>query len=295
MASTYSGQSIASTMQSNAQACRQLSSKVSELTAQSTNSLEASQAGQNCNSLASAMPQNMGFGQGDSSDPQSQQQLSDLAAQCAANPALAGCQQAAAGQAAIPPPADGELASFRSSDASDPGKFALPEQSGLDQPEFTGVTNGPSTNVPTVNTIANNSGGGIPGAGGSSGQAQLGTSPSAASAASARGTTSSTDIDQGFRSGGYAAAAAGLIDPPAGNGSYGGRRIGSSAANGRDPSGLNGLDLKKYLPGGSLAAPQAGGLRTQSREIQGPYVNIWDKISERYQEKCRLGELYDCK
>jgi hypothetical protein len=271
-------------MQANAQTCRGLSSKASELTAQSRNNLDAARAGQNCNQMTSAMPQNLGgvFGDSGGSDtPQADP------AQCAQNPAMAGCQQAQA-EAAIPVPADGE-AQFQNSTGSDPA-FAMPEQTGLDQPAFSGggIT---AAEPPKVNTIANNSGGGIPGSGGGSGgQAQLGGAPAARPGGGA-GTTSSTDIDEGFRSGGYAAAAAGLIDLPSENGGGGYGRGGSG---GRAPAGLKGLDLKQYLPGGRLAAPQAGGLRTRSSEIHGPYTDIWDVVSRRYQEKCRLGELFDC-
>jgi hypothetical protein len=289
MASTYAGQSIASTMRANARTCSGLSSKASELSAQSQNNLDAARAGQNCNQMSSALPQNLGGAFGDSGGSDTPQAVDP--ATCAQNPALAGCQAAAQAANAIAPPADGELAQFQSSTASDP-TFAMPEQTGLDQPAFSGEGI-VAAEAPKVNTIANNSGGGIPGAGGDSGGggAQLGGG-AARPSGGAGTTTSSTDIDQGFRSGGYAAAAAGLIDMPS---ESGGRAYGGGAGGGRAPAGLQGLDLKQYLPGGRLAGPQAGGLRTRSLEINGPYTNIWESVSRRYQEKCRLGELYDCR
>lgn len=168
--------------------------------------------------------------------------------------------------------------------------FALPEQSGLGQPGFGGLAGKPGE-APKVNTIANNSGGGIPGQGGG-GQASLGGAPGKLGAGAAGGAGYTTDIDQGFRSGGYAAGGDGGSNDNGGGSGFGGGR-GLASVGGRMPAS-QGLDLKKYLPGGALAGARAGGMRAQSSEIHGRFVDIWSRISERFLEKCKLGELTGC-
>lgn len=136
-------------------------------------------------------------------------------------------------------------------------------------------------------TVANNSGGQIPGGGGNGPGAKLG----------GKGTGSpgspgyTTDVLQGFQNGGGGAGGGSTnTNGHAGGGfsGYGGQR---------DPaSERGGLDLKKYLPGGRLdPGSKLGGFKPFSLEINGRHVNMWNKISERFQEKCRLGELIDCR
>ncbi len=139
-------------------------------------------------------------------------------------------------------------------------------------------------------TVANNTGGQIPGGGGAGGGAKLG---------GGRGTGSpgapgyTTDVLQGFQGGGGGGGTGGGstdTNGEAGGGfsGYGGQR--EPANEGR------GLDLRKYLPGGKLdPGSKMGGYKPFSLEINGRGANLWNKISDRFQEKCRLGELIDCR
>ena len=136
-------------------------------------------------------------------------------------------------------------------------------------------------------TIANNSGGGIPGGGGG-GEAKL-DGRGGRSGASPGSPGYSTDIDQGSRSGGYS-------NPVGGQGKDGDSGDSDpSFGSGRGPSSVKGLDLSKYLPGGS-ADPnrRLGGINSLNKEIYGPHVNIWERVSTRLQTKCRLRELLGC-
>ncbi|MGE3682121.1 MAG: hypothetical protein AB7G93_10375 [Bdellovibrionales bacterium] len=148
-------------------------------------------------------------------------------------------------------------------------------------------------------TVANNSGGGIPGEGGNSSPAQLG--------GGSRGSPGSpgydTDVDEGFRSGGGGGGAlagagtgAGMSGDLGSEGYFGG--YGGSGEGDRSPSSIRpGMDLSQYLPGGSRDPGQhLGGhrMRPASAEINGKFVDIWSRITVRMQEKCRLGELLGC-
>ena len=141
-------------------------------------------------------------------------------------------------------------------------------------------------------TVANNSGGQIPGSGGDSGGAKLGGGRGGGSPG-APGYT--TDVLQGFQNGGGGGAAApgGGSTDTNGNSGEGFSGYGSN----RGPTNVgDGLDLKKYLPGGKLdPGSKFGGFKPFSIEINGRHVNLWNKISDRFQEKCRLGELIDCR
>lgn len=139
---------------------------------------------------------------------------------------------------------------------------------------------------PQVKTIANNSGGSIPGQGGSPNGAKLdsnakkGYVPQTAS--------NVTDIEQGMRSGGYSQPVG-----PAGNDSGGGDYGGL----GRGLASEGGIDLRQYLPGGRRdpnARIGIGGVRPPGTQIHGKYVDLWNRITDRMQEKCRIGELFGC-
>lgn len=141
--------------------------------------------------------------------------------------------------------------------------------------------------------IANNTGGQIPGGSSGSGNgAKLGNK--GGGVPGGKGYT--TDILNGFQNGGGGgdgggAAAGGNANELRDNsGKWGGY-------NGRTPAAKKaGLDLRRYLPGGTKdPGVRYGGLNTMSGEINGPHVNLWLKVSDRIQERCRLGRLYDCR
>ena len=56
------------------------------------------------------------------------------------------------------------------------------------------------------------------------------------------------------------------------------------------------LDLKQFLPGGTKAPKRglASILSPQQREIAPRHTEIWKRISDRYQEYCRMGVLEGC-
>ncbi len=144
----------------------------------------------------------------------------------------------------------------------------------------TGVKNG---------TIANNSGGGIPGG--------EGGAPAKLDGKNARGPSGApgytTDVLQGFSgAGGYSAAA---IDTSTdgGAGGFGGYGQGTNRPPATD---ANGIDLRRFLPGADKDPNRrgVGGIDIYSGQINGQSVNIWNRITERIQEKCRLGELLGC-
>ncbi len=137
--------------------------------------------------------------------------------------------------------------------------------------------------------VPNNTGGSIPGSDGGAG-ARLG--PQNLGGAPQRG-GSTTDIMQGFQGGGgYSSSGGG------GSGfDSDGRRFqgGANRAQARAPAG-DGIDLRNYLPGGSMdPGRRAGGFRpTGLMDINGAHVNIWIKVGDRLRERCRLGRMFDC-
>jgi hypothetical protein len=93
-------------------------------------------------------------------------------------------------------------------------------------------------------------------------------------------------LDQGFRSGGgYTYGGSEQLEQEAPT-----HAVSRSVASEASPYFL-GMDLRKYLRrffiGGNTE-------RVRSDGIYGPSVDIFAKISARYREKCRLGNLLDC-
>jgi len=159
----------------------------------------------------------------------------------------------------------------------------------------------PSQSAGMIQRPANNSGGGIPGGdsgGGGAGSAKL--DPAATKRSSPGSPGFPTDIDQGLRGGGgYANSSGGT---PSGStlasagGSQQTAQNGGSQAAAREPaSSMKGLDLKSYLPGGANDPRRGKMMSPTQSEIHGPGVDIWNRISIRMQERCRLGLLYDCR
>lgn len=149
---------------------------------------------------------------------------------------------------------------------------------------------GRANNAAQVRAIANNSGGSIPGSENSGArfqpQGRSGGVPTS---------QQSTDVLQGFQNGGGGGSGYG-----AGGGSgftnESGRFKGYGGGNNRAPANAR-MDLRNYLPGGRFdPGMRAGGFRpTAFADINAQHVNIWSKVGDRLREKCRLGELYDCR
>jgi hypothetical protein len=301
MAQRYSGQpSVAQAMNSRAESCRSLSSLVSQLTQQSSSNLNAAAGGLNCQQLTQAMPQSTG------DQAQAQPQTANDPYGCLANPNSQACLQCAQhpGSPAClaltnaNTVATGE-ADFASNDNKGAGDINLPDNADNFMPQMQAGEAGGTP--PSVQTVPNNSGGGIPGQGASGGgsmpggQAQLGGS--GGRSPGSPGYT--TDIDRGFRSasgggGGYAPSSAGS-NSYENTGYHGGRRP-AGVDGGDGGGGMVGLDLKAYLPGGARdPRGRIGGRTRLAPDINGPFADMWKLISDRIQEKCRLGELYDCR
>jgi hypothetical protein len=298
LANSYSGQP-AQIMRDAANTCKGFQSKVVQLGNQGFNAQTSGGSGNICSNVSQAAPQSMG---GAPQAPQSNTNPAAMGNQndpygCQANPSSAGCQQCSSNpnspacQAlAYEKQATGQ-ASFgageQSVDKAKGSGFDIPDENagpvGLNsdpegfQPQ--GVKNG---------TIANNAGGGIPGEGGGS-PASLGGGRRGGGSPGSPGYT--TDVLQGFNgAGGYSAAVgdAGADSGGGGFGGYGGGRV--------PATDQNGIDLRRFLPGGDRDPKRRGiaGLDLNAAQINGKFVNIWNRISDRMQEKCRLGELIGC-
>lgn len=204
---------------------------------------------------------------------------------CTRNPNSASCRHAVQAQAR----GEGGFKQAANT-ASSKNSFNLAENSDNYIPE-------PSYGGPAVdrnvayNQVPNNSGGGFQG-GGATQPASLGGNRSSGSAPAA-GKASATEIEQGFRSGGYS-------QPASGGGSgfepevtYRARGTGATAG-GAGGSQYVGLDLKQYLPGGSLDPGRRLAGVAKASGINVKEEDIWRRISIKIYEKCRLGVLWRC-
>ena len=282
-ASTYSESDNQNLFLLNAQACGGLSSKSDALTAAGTSSLDLSDSGLNCLTNSSQSPQSLGEG---SSDAHKNSAASTSTAACAANPTAPGCEQAQHQYDA----AKAGTAGFGEVDTSK-GSFDVGDTSGLNvtAPVVGGAEGTPG--APMKNgTVANNTGGGIPGGGGGGG-AKGGSAPAAQGGLG--GVLSNiADIEKGLLGGGYSEILHGKnpwSDEPPDEESVQRALATLRGTTYVAPS----MDLKRYLPGGDLAK-QGGLLPPTSTEFHGRGVDLFSRIHDRYEEKCRLGELLDC-
>ncbi|MBX3020367.1 MAG: hypothetical protein KF799_01720 [Bdellovibrionales bacterium] len=292
--SVYS--STISSLQSMGRSCEQLSARADALSMQGLSTASNSAYGDLCQQAASAVPQNMGMPTqnsfGGASGFAAQPGSSSYA--CQMNPNSPACV-ASIQQATAAAVARGQ-AGFKSNTTIKQEGFALADGYTSNASAYAGnerVQQYGSRQV-DVPQVPNNSGGGLIGDGESSANsARLGpTRGSVAGSTAARG--ASTNIDQGYRSGGYS-------PPPAQDNnvfpmSYGQRQAPvRPAASADDDGGYRGMDLKQFLPGGSrdpgrrLAGSAAGQVQINAKE-----ENIWRRISNKMYEKCKLGVLWRC-
>ena len=104
--------------------------------------------------------------------------------------------------------------------------------------------------------------------------------------------SSIADIEKGLLGGGYSQLLSG-VNPFADTPLSLAETNRALAALGSPPIQID-PDLKRYLPGGDLA--QQGTLMpATSTEFHGRGVDLFSRIHDRYEVKCRLGELYDCR
>jgi len=302
MASGYSGQ-VAQTLRDTANGCRMLQSRVSQLASQGLDSQASGSAADLCNSVSQAAPQNAGGGGGNPSSannalPASSSSNPNDPYGCGADPSSAACQQCSSNPNT---PACRALAYEK--EVRGEATFGASENQAKEKTDGSGfdIKDSPSDGAglgltagamePTAiktGTIANNAGGGIPGGGGGS-PASLGGGGGGRGSPGSPGYT--TDVLQGLSSpSGYSASA-----EPNPDGAEGGFQ--GYGQNGRAPAtDQNGVDLRRFLPGGDKDPMRrgVGGIDINSAQINGRSVNLWNRISDRMQEKCRLGELIGC-
>ncbi len=301
ISSNQGDSSAIGTLQNLKSTCKGLSSRSIALGQSGLSSGSASEAGQKCNAMSKSSPSGMpdlGGGGGDSS------QNSNDAYGCNANPNGPGCQACSADPnsaackalAAGAQQARGESGfqnAIKKSD--DPSSFDVPDNSGAmaakSAPMF--GEGGPPGEA-GVKPIANNSGGGIPGGSGGGQQANLNDKRPGGGSGLQPASNVADILQGGERSGGYTQPAGGNPGDETQVLGYGGR----GGGNGRGPAnaGMNGLDLRRYLPGGVLDPHRrAAGMNGHGQEIAGKFEDMFKHISERFREKCRLGELLDCR
>ncbi len=316
MASGYDGQT-ANQLKTTANTCRNYQSRVSELSDQGYDSHVAGQSGDICNNSSQANPQSLGglggmnpmSGSSDrgAAGADSNQNSNDPYG-CQANPSSAACQQCSsdpsspACQALAAQAQSGGQADFSGGDSStgrnNKNQFNVANESsfGGGAEAFTGADPG-AIGTPAKNgTIANNAGGGIPGSGGSGSPASLGGRGGGSGGGGAA--DSPADILQGFSGGGgYSSPAGGGsgLDDGSGDGERGRRGFGANAGLRGPASTKSGEDLRRFLPGGSLdPSRRIGGYKFLGGQINSKFVNMFERISERMQEKCKLGHLLGC-
>jgi hypothetical protein len=284
--------------------CGQLSSKMAVIGQQGFNMSQAGSVGDLCAQISQASPQSVG-GVDNSVSPYDQQaRNANDPYGCQTNPSNPACIQCTSDPShplckglTNNKMAEGQAGFGGPENTGTPSDFnvgSLADAGGLND-SFLGAglqAASPGSTIPTK-TIPNNSGGMLPLPGDGGGRPARLDAPSRGGGGGGRPSVN-TDIEQGFRSGGggYSYASGASTGPDGGEAHQGhsGRRNLAT-----DDGGMTGLDLRKYLPGGALdPARRAGGLRPANREINGPGVDIFERITQRIHEKCRLGYLLDC-
>jgi hypothetical protein len=300
--SQYIYQNAYNSLSSRTTGCNQFQSRVNQIANQAWGANGSQGAGEACSRVASSNPQN-GLG----SNPVANAGTSAFAANagsnsndpygCAANPSSAACQSCAQN------PNSAACRALNTKDSSGTAQFAAGEGtnkksdgSGFDIPDTPSggterVLNTPNEAQPGSRngTVANNSGGGIPGGDGVA-PAKLGGSPGGASPGSPG---YSTDVLQGMQ------GASGYSQPVESN-SSGNSFFSNFFGGGRKPANevdnaMLGLDLRQFLPGGSRDPKRRlAGFGVRS-EINAKEEDIWRIISTKMEEKCKLGVLIGCR
>lgn len=284
-------QNTYSQLSSRNSSCNALASRVGQISSQAANSTSSGAYGGVCNNVTSAAPTSTA-GSGlptttagaNVSDPYG----------CQSNPNSAACRSCESnpnGPACVSTKTASGTAQFEAGAAPSNKKtkadFNIPS---LDE-SFTGVP-ASDNKAPAVKvaTVANNTGGGIPG--GAGGPPAKLDGPRGNPSAGSPGYT--TDVLGGMQGGGgYSSPVdnqfgGGPRDPA--NAGYGGRAAGEE-----NSGGLLGVDLRQFLPGGSRDPQRRlAGIGSRS-EINAKEEDIWRRISSKMEEKCKLGVLIGCR
>lgn len=271
---------------SSSSSCDSLQSQVQALGSQGLSHSMSSEYAQLCANNSSSAPQSAGGGPGSGGgDPGSAANpdpFGEKAAEEARRAAEEALSKRAVGKVDFQRP-EAEESEFNVADQGgirNPG-FAAGNGSGLEK-----ITGGAGAGKNA--TVSNNTGGQIPGSE-SAGGAKLG-GRGGGFGGGAPGYT--TDIMRGFQSGGGAAPAGAAEKKDDDEGLFSGYGNGARA-----PADEKGFDLKAYLPGAKHdpRVRYGGQVKPMSAEINGPNVNIWVKVTERFWYRCRLGKMYDCR
>ena len=273
-----------------AASCRGLSSYASQYASLGASNYDVAAQSLNCQDAASASPSS-GSGSNSSSSDSKMSTASTAAAAdaCTSNPNTPGCGQASV-QASANADALAKLSAANTAEAN----YNVGDSGGANtNAGYVPAGGSAGANSPSVKAIANNTGGGIPGGSGAGNKVGgiLGGNGGGGLFGGVAG-SGIADIDRGLRSGGYSNPAGTEEEKPDPAGGF------SGYGPGRDPASGEGgrLDLKQYLPGGRLAADtlRAAAMQWRSLGIHPYYVDLWSRISEKMQLKCKLGELLDC-
>lgn len=272
---------------SAASACAAYSSKVQQVaqqTQQNINDYQAASAAQQASVTAPSSFTN--------------QQINPNAPGCANDPTGALCQTCSAdpsNQACQPQP-QGNVG-FKGDgldDSMGSAGFAVPDPGTLMQQQAAYQQNPYAQQQQAMAGVPQGGGGGI-GAGANGAGAKLGDARHGGGYAPP---SNRADIMQGERGGGFGGYGAGPqnTDEFSNRGRYNTRNA-RRPAGARGDGGYLGMDLKRYLPGGMLdPGRQIGGMfRRSNSEIMGQTADLFRHISDRMQERCRLGLLYDCR
>lgn len=267
-----------SEFESQISTCSSLSANVDAMQSQQQQTGGAGDMGAFCAQLASMMPAS------------AEKEREKVVVNCndpaqAANPLCIDCKADPENVACGKPAGEtGSLAAFAS--ASGVGEADFNTGQGLD-----GLNQGPQfggfePQAARSGTVAGGGGGGIPGGGnngGGFGSDQMGQSA---------GGGYNTDVLSGERGGGgYAGASVGAmgVDSSGGFSGYGGR------AQNEEDMPYEGLDLKKFLPGGAMdPSRRVAGALVNSGQINSKSANIFERISQRMKAVCETNRLKDC-
>ena len=270
---------------SAASACAAYSSKVQQVAQQTQQNINDYQAASAAQQASVTSPSSLANQQinpnapGCANDP-----TGPLCQTCSADPSNQACQPQPQGNVGFK--GDGLDGSTGSASFAIPDPGTLMQQAAYQQ--------NPYAQQQAMAGVPQGGGGGI-GAGANGAGAKLGDARRGGGSAPVG---DRADIMQGERGGGFAGYGAGPqnTDEFSNRGRYNTRNA-RRPAGARGDGGYLGMDLKRYLPGGMFdPGRQVGGMfRRSNSEIMGQTADLFRHISDRMQERCRLGLLYDCR
>lgn len=285
-------QQTAQTLRSMVGSCTSYSNAARQLGTQGIYTNAGSAGGGLCSNVSQANPSSMMPQQQQQADALNEAQQKALAAMgCDEDPTKTGCE----GYKKTDNDRAGEASFGNNDDAMkrDSSDFNLQNMGDMQGGMGNGIGGGIQPQAVTNGTIANNSGGGIPGGGGGS-PASLGPNGRGGSPGSPGYNTDIMSANASGGSGGGGSAGGSGYQPQSAEGNNG--TWNNNGGRGPAAFSASAVDLKRYLPGNELDPNyRIGGFDGVSAQINNKYTDLWKKVSNRIQEKCKLGVLYDCK